>query len=73
MPYAENFVLLRLNGGFGMGNAQLDQWSVGIKLRNPGVAPSPANLDAFLAACETPIETFHAHPSHLVEIGRAHV
>ena len=30
------------------------------------MAPSPANLDAFLAACETPIETFHAHPSHLV-------
>lgn len=64
MVYAENFVQLRLEGTFGpTGGAPTDRWTVGAKFRNPGSAPTPANLDAFLADCEGPVETFHAHPA----------
>lgn len=67
MVYAEPFVQLRILGSFGAsGSARLEEWSCGVKLRNPGVAPSPAALDAFLADCEDPIEVYHAGPGQLV-------
>lgn len=67
MSYAEPFVQLRLQGSFGAtGSGVVEIWTCGLKLRNPGTAPSAANLAAFLAAAETPIETFHAHPAHHV-------
>lgn len=67
MSYAEPFVQLRILGTFGASGSAIGEiWQAGVKLRNPGTAPSAANLAAFLAACETPIETFHAHPAHTI-------
>jgi hypothetical protein len=60
VTYAEPFVLLRALGVFGTtAAANIEQWNVTMKLRNPGGAPSAANLQAFADAAKARWSTFH--------------
>lgn len=60
MVYAEQFVYLRALGTFGVNaSTPVERWGVGLKFRNPGTAPSPDNLIAFLETVSVPFENFH--------------
>lgn len=60
MTYAEPYVYLRFLGSFGTtAAANIEQWSAGFKLRNPGVAPSSTNLQTFADAAKARWSTFH--------------
>lgn len=64
MTYAEPYVYLRALGTFGTtGTANLEQWGVGLKFRNPGPAPSAANLSAFAESAKGLFATFHSSAS----------
>lgn len=62
MVYAEPYVYLRALGTFGStSTAKLERWGVGLKFRNPGTAPSPAQLTAFAETAKAAFSTFHAN------------
>lgn len=61
MVYAEPYVYLRALGTFGStATEELEQWGVGLKFRNPGAAPSAANLSAFAESAAAPFSAFHS-------------
>lgn len=67
MPYAEPFVQLTMNGVFGAAaTTPAEIWSAGLKFRNPGSAPSPANLTSFIESVAVHASTFHAAGTALV-------
>lgn len=60
MPYAEPYVYVRAIGSFGLtAGDNWEQWSAGMKLRNPGVAPTALQLVSFTETVKGLWSTYH--------------